>query len=406
MQRPSRPRVMVLRCATHIETGLIAEQMITSIVVAPYCPPERGGAIALGGAAKQRSLLGGLEACGRVTLLVNSGHQKEGFSATSVRRFGRRTVELHLPGLPWRPLGKLAQAAVAFFLGFRLQRRLRSPMVWIYNSYLFEALYAWGASIGDRAVKIVLELEDMPRARVRFGLGGMKIRLDAWALQRLVGRVAGATIVQQEMRSVLKGVRAIWYLPILLHPQTGNQLVPDRRGAICVGYFGGLAREKGANKLIEVITRSPGHCRWVVCGAGEFAKDMLQLQAADPYRVRFLGAVDDATFREAFNEAQVLVNLHAPLADFGGGIFPFKLLEGVAAGKLVLSTETQGCPAEAAAAIHWLGSDPVEPCLAALHEITGLLERSAAAREQARAWVNGQFRADIAVKRIIAELGV
>jgi len=379
---------------------------IDTIMVAPYCPAERGESIALGAAAKQRAILHGFSACGRKTLLVNSGHQTAELKGARLMRLARSVVELRMIQVSWRPLGKLLQSMLAPVAAFKLQRRLRVPLIWVYNPYLFEALYVWGARLADSGTKIVLELEDMPLARRRLGLGRVKTWLDTLSLAYLKRQINGATVVQHAMRSAFSlAPDMIWHLPVLLTDQSA-EAVQVGEGSVRVGYFGGLTLDKGADFLIQVIRKSPSHCHWTVCGSGDYAVNLRRLQDDMPDRLRFLGAVAESIFVREYAGIQVLVNLHAPLADFGAGIFPFKLLEGVAAGKLVLSTGAAGCPSEVSGCIHWLKGNGVGDAVEALGNVFVLLHESARVRAEARDWVLDNFTAKIVIGRILEVIKV
>jgi len=379
------------------------------VVVAPYCPAGRGGVVLLGGAAKQRAVLRGLAECQQKSLLVNSGHQTEGWRTGSVRGLrlpDLHIAELHPPTLPLRPLGKFLQCLLAPFIGYRLQRRYRPTLVWLYNSYLFEALYAWGARIADPGVQLVLELEDLPAARRRAGLGYVKILLDGWGLSFLSRRVDGATVVQESMRRALPSrLRRVWYMPVLLSDSYMKDFAPTG-GVSFVGYFGELSVEKGVEGLLEIIRRSPGNCRWLICGAGELSKDIERLAREMPQRLAYLGAVDEAGFRRAYESVTAVVNLHKPLAGFSRGVFPYKILEAVAAGKITLSTDMDGCPIEVAGAIHWLKGDPVSSCLEALNRLPEIGDAMLENREEARRWVRANFTAGNAIRRILEGLSM
>jgi glycosyltransferase involved in cell wall biosynthesis len=382
------------------------------LVVAPYCPAERGSGTALGAAAKLRAVMAGFIGNGWLPRLVNSGHQQTGWRRARWQplRVADHLVAEHLPrAFASRPLGKLLQALQAPWLGWRLQRRCAPTLVWLYNSYLFEALFAVGARWADPNVLLCLELEDLPLARGRRGTGRLKTWLDAWAFRLLAVRVDVVTVVQPGMQAALpRKIPCSCFLPVLLADQPDHMQQASHSGRedqfLLVGYFGGLTAEKGADLLIEVIRRSPAGCRWLVSGVGQLASAFCKLAADLPDRIAYLGVLGEDDFRRAYDSADAVVNLHRPMADFRHGIFPYKLLEAVGAGKSVISTRMEGCPAEVANVVHWLGDDPVGEGVAALERLLREPSEPDAARLRARDWVRNTYSATPAIGRIIASL--
>jgi glycosyltransferase involved in cell wall biosynthesis len=55
--------------------------------------------------------------------------------------------------------------------------------------------------------------------------------------------------------------------------------------------------------------------------------------------VHFHGRVDETTLLSLISDCDVLVNLHASIEKMSNGVFPFKVIEYVASGRLVISTD-------------------------------------------------------------------
>jgi glycosyltransferase involved in cell wall biosynthesis len=379
------------------------------IVVAPYCPAGRTGYTALGAASKIEAVLIGLSSAGRQPELLNTGHQDAELSAgtRSVLSLGGIFVdEIQPMTLPFRPLGKCFQALLAPLYAVRLLRGRNVGGLWLYNSYLFEVIIGVCARLMQPDLPIVLELEDAPLARKRTGLGWLKTKLDSIALRLIVRRANVVTLVQPRLRELLGPSSArIIDLPVLFSlEQWAKNSDIEPLGAPSVGYFGGLSSEKGADKLIDVIKLSEPRITWHVTGVGELAPAFQVLAKENPERVHFYGTVTASRYKEIYAKVDAIVNLHRSLDEFSGGIFPFKLLEAVAANKLLISTVANGCPGEIAASVVWVKGDIVAETCGALARIEELQHDTRVLRNVAAEWVRSRYGAEEAIARIVGYL--
>ena len=73
--------------------------------------------------------------------------------------------------------------------------------------------------------------------------------------------------------------------------------------------------------------------RFVVTGKGELESKFEEFASRFPERLHFLGPVSDEQLRDAMASADVVINAH----EYNEGIFPFKVLETVASGRLLIS---------------------------------------------------------------------
>lgn len=90
--------------------------------------------------------------------------------------------------------------------------------------------------------------------------------------------------------------------------------------------------------MLELVKRSSGRFLFHVCGNGPLADAFAEVSRLSG-DVRFHGQVDDATLFDLIAECDVLVNVHASIEKMGNGVFPFKVVEYVASGRLVISTD-------------------------------------------------------------------
>ena len=375
-------------------------------VIAPYCPADRDGLKSLGGAAKMSAVIQGMGENNFQVLLVNSGHQLEISKCTSVKRTkigSQSCIEVEPPTIRKRSIGKLLQCFIAPLVMARIVYRWKPDYLWIYNSYLFEVICLCVAKLASPGLVTILELEDLPNARRRERERLTKNILDRFALKVALKIVNGATVVQKKMTPFNGGHQLEWYLPVLLSNAEIDGPIKVRN-PITIGYFGGLMEEKGVIILISLIRQYRGCCRWVVCGSGPLERELETLSVAIPDRFRFFGCLEDQQFRAVYREVDAIINLHQPIEKFAGSLFPYKLLEAVAHGKLVISTPMLGCPDEASHAIHWLDGDPFEAGLNALARIEEIELETRAARNQAQKWVVANFSSRSAIGRILHDL--
>lgn len=379
------------------------------LMVAPFCPPERRGITHLGGSAKMRLVLQGLsESTGVQPVLLNSGHQDAAFS---LPKWGALPLkngvvqEFHPFTLPVRPVGRLLQAVFAPIWVLIALSRMKPDVVWLYNSLLFETIAAWTLRIVSPKSKIILEFEDLPTSREREKFGGLKTWLDSASTESVQSRVDLVTIVNMEMAPRLKVRREPYYLPVLLSgaggavgARTSGDESPAR---LTGGYFGGLEEGKGCLELLEVIENAPGDVRWLISGAGPLEPRFAELARKFPERVTFFGRLEPGRFSEVFAMADFVTNLHRPLETFGDGVFPFKLLEAISNGKIVISTRMKGCPPEVGGAIEWIDGEVVSGCMKAIRELSDKRASKMLAVEEASLWLRARFSYDIVVGKIV-----
>lgn len=310
------------------------------VVVAPYAPPGRG-ATNLGATRKLEAVIKILARTDERVVLVNSIHD-----ALPCRQIGAQTLfvggvevlEITPPTYSSRPLGKLfnlfdVQELVRFI------ERLGTPsLVWLYNAYAFECLFA---SISRRFdAGIVLELEDWPLARSR-GLNPKPI-IDwlAWLYIRALpdhvfavnASVAKRLKIESHRTSLLPGFvsDAVVRLRCTAPPFTQPHLT--------VGYFGGLTVEKGADLVADLVMKLTTRANFIVTGAGTLENRFRVLANSAP-NLQFSGVVDDDQLFRLMGRCDVILNPHRPIRDFGTGIFPFKVMEAIASGRMVISTQ-------------------------------------------------------------------
>jgi glycosyltransferase involved in cell wall biosynthesis len=317
------------------------------LVLAPYAPLGMSPEPHLGAARKLEAVLGVLGRIDAELVLVNSAHNRRAASWyrrtpwnwSELQIAGRAVRQLELPCAAQSTLGKAwnlldVGAAVRALAGLG-----RPQLIWIYNPYAFEAELALRL-LRQFEVPALLEFEDAPLARPRGW--NPKPRLDARAARRLLPRLSAGFAVNASLADSLR------LLGVDAHPLPG--LVPDALmaaaqlrpafsdpGVMKVGYFGGLTPEKGANLILDAIELG-GAWRWIVSGAGVLEPAFRAMAQRYPQRLDFEARVPEQRLYARIAGCDVMVNPHCPIADLGDGVFPFKVIESLASGRLLVST--------------------------------------------------------------------
>lgn len=311
------------------------------LVVAPYggLLPEHGEFLA--GARKIRFVLQALGKIEPHIVLLNSGHQssrRQGMSVRTLEVANDCVVELITPSTYENPrFGRLLNLWHVPSIVESVVRRFGAPKVaWFYNGYAFEMRVA--SLLKERyGSRLILEFEDWHFARNR-GLNPKPL-LDWLFWRRALTRIDHGFAVNAFLQGYFtrSGI-ASTLLPGLLSDGFRN-LMSDSppfqsETHITVGYFGGLTEEKGAGILLGLIPLVSENIRFLVTGKGSLEKEFLALSQRVPDRLTFLEAVSDKELTSAIGRVDVIVNPH----EENGGVFPFKVLEALASGRLLIST--------------------------------------------------------------------
>jgi glycosyltransferase involved in cell wall biosynthesis len=225
--------------------------------------------------------------------------------------------------------------------------------VWAYNGYAFE-MCASRHAYNKYRVKTILEFEDWHFARS--SVFNPKSFLDWLFWRRAMHCFSSAFVVNQFLAHKLQGLNIpISFLPSIVSDDVLalNENSPPFGGnpssVVVCGYFGGLYAEKGVDFLIGLIEQSIENqlaINWVVTGSGPLSAQLESLCLRYPEIVSFLGTVTSDELTRQIGAVDVILNPHEP----NHGVFPFKLTEAVASGRLVISS-----PVQLAEEVSWVG---------------------------------------------------
>lgn len=309
------------------------------VLVAPYAP--KTPPLHLGAAKKIQLITSLLHRLGFTVHHVDSSHPHERFTAPVMAQstdIEQTPVTLWRPFcVPSRKVGKLLNIYGSRSL-FRHIANLKPDLIWVYNSYAFEArlgLYLQRVT----GARLIFELEDLPLSRGR-GLNP-KPFLDQHYFQPLLKHADLVTFVNAVLlQRHRKDVKAGLLFPSILQQALVEQEPPVRfqHQQHRVGYFGGLDVDKGVGTLLELPPLLSQGWKLVVTGVGPLTSDLNELARRFPQQVEFHGAVSHARVLELMSGCDAILNPHSSITGMHDGVFPFKVCEALACGALLIST--------------------------------------------------------------------
>jgi glycosyltransferase involved in cell wall biosynthesis len=213
--------------------------------------------------------------------------------------------------------------------------------IWLYNGYAFEMLFALKAK-STLKVPMIFEFEDWHFSRGR-GLNP-KPTIDYCFWRLAAGSMAGAFVVNKLLANKMQGLtKRIELLPGIV-PQVladiASHYPPFNTTAVAIniGFFSGLNTEKGADIVLQLAHQLPEGFVLHVTGAGALGQDFEQAAAALKGKLCYYGRVDDKTLYQIIAKCDVMLNPHTSIEHMNNGVFPFKVIEAVASGRLLIST--------------------------------------------------------------------
>ncbi|KHD08204.2 hypothetical protein PN36_27240 [Candidatus Thiomargarita nelsonii] len=318
------------------------------ILVAPYSPIGSCKHPALGQVKKITSVIRMLSRFERRIIFINSAHNPTHFNQTTVKIDtidGVRVIVITPFTLANRQTGKILNMLTATRFARRLAQH-PADLLWIYNGYAFESLFALEFLKHQKKTSLILEIEDWPTSRNR-GLNNIKCELDFFYLKKVLPVAELITCVNQELFEQMISLKKQPLLfPSLLHPRVATikkQHQPFSNQPYTVGYFGGLAKEKGTEVLLQLAEQLPENWQMVITGSGPMLAQCERVANKMTDRLTFFPNVDDEQLYSLMAGCDVIVNPHHSIKEMGNGIFPFKVFEALASARLVLSTPLPRC---------------------------------------------------------------
>jgi glycosyltransferase involved in cell wall biosynthesis len=317
------------------------------IIVAPYTGYNSNGHVDLGASKKIRFVVSILSKLSGDIVLVNSAHnssEKSSFKQRKIQIDGTTVLEIIPPTLEKKSIGKLlnlSQVDKTLDIIGELTKESRPKLFWFYNAYAFEMIFARKASRRFAAPQ-VLEFEDWHFSRNR-GLN-IKPYIDYFFWRRTVRSFARIYAINATVKSIVE--------PFCDDVQLLPGVVPNElcelndsnppfttNTNINIGYFGGLKAEKGADIVLALAQALPQKFTVHVTGAGPLADEFTALSNSAESILKYHGMVDDKTLVSIIAKCDIILNPHVPMNQFSEGLFPFKVIEAIASGRLLISTD-------------------------------------------------------------------
>jgi len=251
---------------------------------------------------------------------------------------GGRTMQCFDVGFLCKPpLGTAINCLRASRIADSFLENYCPDIVLMYNAYLLETLIAMRLAKNANARQVV-ELEDHPLARRR-GWFNLKPWLDCAAWNRVKRRADGFTSVSDALAACLPQGKPWILMPGILDANL-LELSRHRRRPFsgerrCIGYFGSLAKAKGSDIILAAVDQLPPPWQFVVTGSGELAASFQKASQTKPQQLSYLGSVDERRLYEVMCSCDV--TLIPPELARERSVFPFKVLECLAAGTHVIS---------------------------------------------------------------------
>jgi glycosyltransferase involved in cell wall biosynthesis len=199
---------------------------------------------------------------------------------------------------------------------------------------------------------------------------------------------------------------------IALSPMTLSDFAPDRPGLVMEGgvagdlathalpppdvagdrirllYAGALTEMAGVDLLLDAFAQLAGpHWQLTVTGAGVL-EERVRSAAQRDARITYLGFLDRAALLREYAAADVVVNPHRTSLRTARYVFPSKLLEYLASGRLTVTTRAPWADPEFERHCMILDDESPHALAALLRDVAALpVETRAARGATARAWV-------------------
>lgn len=314
------------------------------VLSAPYSPQGRKGMVNLGASRKLETIISILSHLDSKIVLINSAHNGCAPAPLQISQAiigGVTLMEITPPLSARRSLGKLKNIFCVDKVLDAVQEMGKPQCFWFYNGYAFEMRLAKMARRRFR-VPMILEFEDWHFSRSR-GLNP-KPYIDYFFWRSAVRLMSGSFVVNallaDKMRSYLSHVEM---LPGVVPKVLANMAkvfppFPAHSATINVGFFGGLSAEKGADIVLNLAMTLPEGYVLHVTGTGPLEADFEACAAMHPDRLSYHGRVDDVTLYQLIASCDVLLNPHTSIENMNNGVFPFKVIEAIASGRLLIST--------------------------------------------------------------------
>jgi hypothetical protein len=314
------------------------------VIVAPYTGYLEHN-VNLGASKKIKFVVSSFSKISSEIVLVNSAHNESVNSDFVVRKIQLGDVavtEIILPTKRNKVFGKFSNLFDVPRLLDIIGKEGVPELFWLYNGYALEMAFAAQARKRFSA-PMILEFEDWHFSRSR----GLSIKpvMDFVFWRNVVKHFSRVYAINSNVKSKVEPFcKDVFLLPgvvskALIDLQHVHLPFSDKGAPIHIGYFGGLSVEKGADIVLKLSALLPAGYILHSTGSGALSKDFALRSAESDGGFIYHGMVSDERLNEIISKCDVILNPHTPIAEFEDGIFPFKVIEAIASGRLLISTK-------------------------------------------------------------------
>lgn len=320
--------------------------------IAYICQYQGPDAIASRGIVRNRSLGGNRKIEMIADALVEAGHEVlvlsggvpadrtmrafQRFESTIGARPGGARV-IYATGLDV-PVANLLMAIFSTVRTARRQARAPFDLILIYNVTEYTIAVAAAIRRVSGETPIVLEYEDSVEMASR-GISAIRRtlwqRLERWVRPRVRGVFAVNAALPERIGCanalILRGLVSDSFCA-----RAASRPRPFSGGRTVAFFSGSLSPEKGLGRLLELVPRFAGRVRFVVSGAGPMEPMLRKAAARWPEDLEIAGLISREALEQKLLTADILLNPHD---DDVGAIFPFKVIEYLASGGVVVTTK-------------------------------------------------------------------
>lgn len=214
--------------------------------------------------------------------------------------------------------------------------RAKPSMIAFYNTLASESLALIIAKFIYPNVPCILFYDDHLLARKPSSYISRRF-LDniLWLIARKYGNLKYAFVVNKYLQSEILNLGiAASLLPCLIESHIrSNLLQKPKNSRLKICYSGGLEVEKGASLLLKLARQLPLSYQLEITGKGSLESDFITL-SKDLLNLHFHGTVIEANLLQIHLDCDIFLCLHSEM----NGIFPFKIIEALYRGMIVISS--------------------------------------------------------------------
>ena len=318
------------------------------LVIAPYTNTSDIQSTNLGASRKIEIIINILYQIDKDIVLVNSALNsnkiKNHLSTNKIMISDIEIEEITPPVFSkFRKFSKLLNLFHIDLLINHIKKNYIDPkLIWFYNGYSFEMAFAIKAK-NKFNTPMILEFEDWHFSRSNFL--NIKASLDYiyWraAVRNMRSSFVVNSILENKMRPFVNNVDLLpGVVPNII--KNTKMKIPfsnlEYDHKIHIGYFGGLYEEKGADLILNLVNELPSNYIFHITGSGNLNQAFIDLEKKLDGQLIFYGKVNENKLYQLIGQCDVILNPHKLIENFNNGIFPFKVVEAISSGRLVIST--------------------------------------------------------------------